>query len=416
MSEIIHRRDTCRLCQSRNLELVLQLAPSPIGDAYVTSDQCDVPQPLFPIDLYLCRDCGLAQLLDVIAPEVLYGDYIYVTSSSLGLGDHFRAYAQEVCDAVKPPPGSLVVDIGSNDGTLLGHFKDLGMRVIGVEPAEHIAQAATAAGRETIAGFFTPELARQLREQRGRATIVTANNVFANVDDLEPMMRGIRELLAEDGVFVFESYYVADVVRNMVFDFIYHEHISSFAVTPLHAFFQRMGMRLLDVTRVPTKGGSLRYTVGLANGPRQPSPRVASILEEEKKGGVCDPKTFRAFSEKIDQLRTETLAHLDDFKSRGMSVAGFGASITATTLIYHFGIGGYLEYLIDDNPAKQGRFSPGLHLPVYPASALYDRKPDVVVVLAWRYAEPFIRKHSEYLASGGQFLIPVPEVRIVKAV
>jgi SAM-dependent methyltransferase len=415
MSEIIHRRDTCRLCQSRNLELVFQLAPSPIGDAYVTADQRDVPQPLFPIDLYLCRDCGLAQLLDVIAPEVLYGDYIYVTSSSLGLGDHFRAYAQEVCDAVEPPPGSLVVDIGSNDGTLLGHFEDLGMRVIGVEPAEHIAQAATAAGRETVAGFFTPELAKHIRERHGRAAIVTANNVFANVDDLEPMMRGIRELLAEEGVFVCESYYVADVVRNMVFDFIYHEHISSFAVTPLHAFFQRMGMRLLDVTRVPTKGGSLRYTVGLANGPRQPSPRVAAMLEEEKKGGVCDPKTFRDFSKKIDQLRRGMLAHLDDFKSRGMSIAGFGASITATTLIYHFGIGGYLEYLIDDNPAKQGRFSPGLHLPVYPASALYDRKPDIVVVLAWRYAEPFIHKHRNYLANGGQFLIPVPEVRIIKA-
>jgi SAM-dependent methyltransferase len=346
----------------------------------------------------------------------LFGDYTFVTASSPGLVEHFRRHAEEVVRRTAPPTGSLVVEIGSNDGTLLGYFKDLGMRVIGVEPAEHIAQAATAAGRETIAGFFTPELARQLREQHGRATIVTANNVFANVDDLEPMIRGIRELLAEDGVFVCESYYVADVVRNMVFDFIYHEHISSFAVTPLHAFFQRMGMRLLDVTRVPTKGGSLRYTVGLANGPRQPSPRVASILEEEKKGGVCDPKTFRAFSEKIDQLRRETLAHLDDYKSRGTSIAGFGASITATTLIYHFGIGGYLEYLIDDNPAKQGRFSPGLHLPVYSASALYDRKPDSVVVLAWRYAKPFIHRHSDYLANGGQFLIPVPEVRVVKAV
>jgi len=415
MPEIIHRRNTCRLCRSRNLELVLQLAPTPIGDAYVTRDQLDIPQPLFPIDLYLCRDCGLAQLLDVIAPEVLYGDYIYVTSSSLGLSDHFRSYAEEVYASVRPHPGSLVVDIGSNDGTLLRHFQRLGMRVLGVEPAEHIARAATLSGTETMAGFFAPELAQKIREQHGPATIITANNVFANIDDLGPMMGGIRELLGKDGVFVCESYYIADVVRNMVFDFIYHEHISSFAVTPLQAFFRREGFRLLDVTRVPTKGGSLRYTVGLATGPGIASPRVALLLKEEKLNGTCDPETFRAFSNNIAKLRQQTLARLDEFKASRLSIVGFGASITATTLIYHFGIGAYLDFLIDDNPAKQGRFSPGLHLPVYPASSLDDRRPDVTVILAWRYAEPIIRKHGNYLAAGGQFLIPVPEVRVVGA-
>jgi SAM-dependent methyltransferase len=413
MDAIIHRRDTCRLCSSRNLELALQLAPSPIGDAYVTEDRRNVPQPLFPIDLFLCRDCGLAQLLDVIAPEVLYGDYIYVTSSSLGLGDHFRGYAEQVCATIRPQPGSLVVDIGSNDGTLLKCFHNLGMRVVGVEPAAHIARAATESGTPTIAGFFTPELSHTIREQHGAAAIVTANNVFANIDDLESMMAGIRNLLTPDGVFVCESYYIADVVRNMVFDFIYHEHISSFAATPLHAFFERMGMRLLDVMHVPTKGGSLRYTVGLTGGSRTPTPAVAAIMEEERRTGVCDPRTYRDFSGRIDSLRRRTDEILTDLKTAGRSIAGFGASITGTTLMYHFGLGEFLDYLVDDNPAKQGRFSPGLHLPVFPASVLEARRPDATVLLAWRYADPIIRKHGAYLANGGHFIVPVPAVRLV---
>lgn len=415
MAAIIHRRETCRLCGSRDVELVFQLAPSPIGDAFVSADQRDVPQPLFPIDLFLCRGCGLAQLLDVVAPEVLYGDYIYVTASSLGLGNHFRGYAEQVCGTIRPARGSLVVDIGSNDGTLLKCFGQLGMRTLGVEPAEHIACAATAAGAETIAGFFTPDLARRIREQHGPAHVITANNVFANVDDLQSMTAGIRDLLAPDGVFVCESYYVADVVKNMVFDFIYHEHISSFAVTPLRTFFDRMGMRLLDVVHVPTKGGSLRYTVGLAGGSRQPTPAVAALLEEERQTGVCDPRTFREFAARINALRGGTRQILSGLKASGQSVAGFGASITGTTLIYHFGLGEFLDYLVDDNPAKQGRFSPGLHLPVHPASSLYERKPDATVILAWRYADPIIRNHQAYLRAGGQFILPVPDVKVVKS-
>jgi SAM-dependent methyltransferase len=413
MPEIIHRRKTCRLCGSTNLEIGFQLAPSPIGDAYVTADRLGETQPLFPIDQFICRDCGLAQLLDVIAPDVLYGDYIYVTASSLGLDEHFQRYADTVLASVRPAPGALVVDIGSNDGTLLRAFQARGMRTLGVEPAEHIAKAATAAGVETIGRYFTPELAREIRAAHGAASIITANNVFANVDDLHSMTQGIRELLAPDGVFVCESYSIADVVKNMVFDFVYHEHISSFAVTPLHSFFERMGMRLIDVVRVPTKGGSLRYTVGLADGPRPAAASVAAMLDEERREGVCDPQTYHAFSARIDALRDQTVDLLRGLKKAGRSIAGFGASITATTLIYHFGIGEFLDYLVDDNPAKQGRFSPGLHLPVYPASALAERRPDDTVILAWRYAEPIIRKHAAYLAGGGRFIVPVPDVRVV---
>lgn len=414
MEPKINRRTNCRMCGSSNLTLVYQLAPTPIGDAYVTTDQLNISQESYPIDMFLCSDCGLAQLLDIIAPEVLYSNYIYMTSSSSEMQEHFPKYANQVIESIKPAPGALIVDIGSNDGTLLRQFKNHGLHVLGVEPAHEIAQTATENGVNTIPGFFTPALALQIKQEYGPASIITANNVFANVDDLISLTEGIRSLLAPNGVFVFESFYLADVIENMVFDFIYHEHLSAFSVAPVQCFFQHMGMQLIDVQRIPTKGGSLRYTIQLTGGPRAVSLSVASMLNFEESFGLYHPETFKAFLIKIDGLKQLTMSHLKKLKNEGKTIAGYGASITGTTLIYHFGIGQYLDYLIDDNPAKQGRFSPGLHIPVYHPQLLYERKPDYVVILAWRYADAIIQKHIEFIKQGGKFIVPVPEFKIIE--
>jgi SAM-dependent methyltransferase len=413
MAAVIHRRNDCRACGSRDLELVFSLKPSPIGDAYVTADRVDVAQPSYPIDLHLCRQCGLGQISDVIDAEILYGEYIYVTASSLGLAEHFRDYAESVIGRCKLAPGSLVIDIGSNDGTLLRQFQQRGMRVLGVEPASHIAAQATASGVETVAEFFTPPAAKRITAKYGHAKLVTANNVFANIDDLMSWVKGIDELLAPDGVFAFESYYLADLVQNMVFDFIYHEHLSAFSVKPMKALFERVGLELAAVQRVPTKGGSLRYFVQRAGGPLADDGSVRELLAHEEKMGLYRKETYAAFASKVDALKEQTRSYLTRARKEGKTIAGFGASITGTTLIYHFELEGLLDYLVDDNPAKQGRYSPGLHLPVLPSSALYERKPDIVVVLAWRFAEPFIGKHGAYLAAGGTFVVPVPEFRLV---
>jgi SAM-dependent methyltransferase len=413
MTEVIHRRTDCRACGSADLELVFALQPSPIGDAYVTHDRIDQPQPSYPIDLHMCRDCGLAQILDVIDPGILYGEYIYVTASSLELTEHFRSYADTVIGRCGVAPGSLVVDIGSNDGTLLRPFRERGMRVLGVEPAAHIAAQATASGIETIAEFFTPEVARIIAGRHGRAKVVTANNVFANIDDLRTWVNAVDELLASDGVFIFESFYLADLVRNMVFDFIYHEHLSAFSVKPIRSLFLRAGMELVAVQRVATKGGSVRYFVQRPGGPLADDRSVAQLLALEDEVGLYRKETFTAFREKVDRLKAQTRAFLEKAKSEGKSVAGFGASITGTTLIYDFEIGEYLDYLVDDNPAKQGRYSPGLHLPVVPSAVLDDRRPDYVIILAWRYAEPFIKKNWAYLDGGGCFVVPVPELKFI---
>ena len=414
MHDVIHRRDTCRGCDGHDLEMVLSLKPSPIGDAYVTSEKLNVNQPNYPIDLYMCKSCGLAQLIDVIDPDILYGEYLYVTSSSTGLSGHFQAYADSVINLCGLKPGSLVVDLGSNDGTLLRHFQRQGMSILGVEPAAHIAAKAITSGIMTIDDFVSPDLAKKIVANHGHAKLITANNVFANIDDLMSWVVAINELLDDDGVFVFESYYLADLVQNMVFDFIYHEHLSSFSVRPMQALFQRVGLELVAVERVATKGGSLRYFVQRCNGPLKKDGSVVEMLAFEESLSLYRKETFTAYAEKIYGLKEQTKRFLAKAKSEGKSIAGFGASITGTTLIYHFEIGEYLDYLIDDNLAKQGRFSPGLHLPVVSSSVLCERSsPDYVIILAWRFAETIIIKNKSYLEGGGYFIIPVPEFNLI---
>ena len=287
------------------------------------------------------------------------------------------------------------------------------MSVLGVEPASHIAAQTTAGGIKTINNYFSRDLAKQMVAEHGHAKLVTANNVFANIDDLISWVNGVNELLSVDGIFVFESYYLADLLQNMVFDFIYHEHLSAFSVKPIQALFERVGLKLAAVERVPTKGGSLRYFVQRPKGPLSDDGSVAKMRALEDSMGLYRKETYTAFADKINGLKVEMKRFLAKAKSEGKSIAGFGASITGTTLIYHFEIGEYLDYLVDDNIAKQGRFSPGLHLSVLPTSAIYELKPDYVVVLAWRFAEPFIKKNQAYLKEGSCIIVPVPEFKVV---
>jgi SAM-dependent methyltransferase len=408
-----YRRETCRLCGSRNLEIALHYVPTPPADAYVSTAHRDVVQEVFPLDLYLCRDCGFAQLCDVIRADSIYVDYIYETKSSLGLVDHFQRYANAAVDSIRPPPGALVVDLGSNDGTLLKFFKERGMIVLGVDPARDIARAATEAGLETLPEFFTADLSRKIRQERGPATIITANNIYANVDELGDFTDNIRALLGPDGVFVFESYYLGDLIENMVFDFIYHEHLSSFSVSPLVGFFRRHGMELIDAQRVPTKGGSLRYTAQLAGGPRPKSPALERLLAEEARRGLGRIETFKAFSAKIETAKAELISLLAKLKNDGKTIAGYGASATTTTLIYHFGLGEYLSFLVDEYSRKQNVLSPGLHLPVLAPQALIDRKTDYVVIIAWRYVEPILEKNRAFRDRGGRFIIPLPKLQVI---
>ena len=309
--------------------------------------------------------------------------------------------------------GDLVVDIGSNDGTLLGFFRKAGMRVLGVDPARQIAARASASGIETLAAFFDAALAQGLRARLGAAACVTANNVFAHVDDLGGVVDGVRALLAADGVFVFEVSYLVDVVEKTLFDTVYHEHLDYHTVRPLVPFFERHGMQLIDAVRVPTHGGSLRGVAQPAGGPRGPGPGVAELAAAEERLGLESEAALGRYGERIDAVGRELAALVRKLRRGGKRIAGFGAPAKATTLMHHFGLGADdIEFIVDDSPLKQGLFTPGLHIPVVSPAAIAERRPDYLLILAWNFAEPIMARHQAFRRAGGHFIVPLPSVSV----
>jgi hypothetical protein len=408
-----YNRDDCRLCRSKDVRTVLDIASTPVGDDFITRDELDKEQPTFPLRLSVCGDCGLLQLPGVINPELIYTDYLYETSASLGLEEHFIRYARHIVGKVDPRKGSLVVDVGSNVGCLLKGIQSLGYEVLGVEPASILARKATESGVETWPVFFSKETAIRIKREKCPAAIITANNVFANIDDLTDMMEGIEELLDEAGVFVFETGYMLDTIQNTVIDNVYHEHLCYFSVLPLIPFFAKHGLELIDVERIPTKGGSIRGIVQRLGGPREISESVFGLANLERELGFVGMAPFANFAKRVESMKHELLTLLDSLKAQGKTVAGYGASVGVTTLLYYLELHGRIDCLYDDNPIKYDTYSPGLHVPVYESARIYEHKPDYILNLAWRYAQPIMSRHTRFLERGGKFISMLPSVEVV---
>ena len=413
IGEHLSWRDRCVLCGAGDIVLALPMAPTPLADGYEPPERLGEEQPLYPLDLYLCRSCGHLQLPSVVDPALLFRSYRYITASSPGLVDHFHRYADAVVARVSPPEGALVVEIGSNDGSLLRFFAGHGLTVFGVDPGVENARAATASGIETLPEFFGSELARTIRAERGPAAIVPANNVFAHINDLGDVADGVRELLAPDGIFVFEVSYLVDILDRMLFDTVYHEHISYHSIEPLQTFFARHGLELFDVERVPTKGGSIRGFAQLAGGPREVAPVVGELVALERRMGLDRLEVYSDYAKRIEAAKNELRDLLVRLKSEGETIAGFGAAHTITTLMFQFDLGGLIDFLVDENPAKQGTFSPRDHVPVLPPSALEERGVRHLVLLAWQYADRIMERQAAFAASGGRFVVPLPQLRVV---
>lgn len=413
IQSLVTKRTCCRLCDSKNLKLALPMKPSPIADAFVPSTQKDKVQPLIPLDLYQCQQCGHAQNIDIVNPEVLFREYLFTTGSSAGLVKHFSQYAKDTVDKYNIAKDSLVVEIGSNDGTLLRFFKELGMQVLGVDPAREIAQQATRTGVPTLPEFFSATLASRIRQERGPAKLIVANNVYAHSDQLADITEGIASLLDQDGVFIFEVSYLLDIIDNFVFDTIYHEHLSYHSIAPFVQFFKRHGLELFDVEKVSTKGGSMRCFVQKLSAPRKKAHIVDQMVSEEVRRELHQLEIFQQYDQQIRKRKEALNAYLAEALSDGQKIVGYGASTTATTLLYQFELEHKLSYLIDDNAKKHGLLSPGCHLEVKPSSILYEDRPDVVVILAWQYAQPILQKHTQYVEEGGAFIIPLPEFKMI---
>ncbi len=409
---MVMKRTSCRVCVGQNLHGVISLGSTPPANAFVRQDQLNVQEESFPLELQLCRDCGFVQLADIVSPELLFRNYVYVSSTSPVFVAHFEAFSETMINSLSLPANALVVDIGSNDGILLRPFKNRGRRVLGIDPAVKIAEAATNNGIETKPVFFSPAVAAEIVRDYGAAALVTATSVFPHIDDLDGMVEGVKMLLAPDGVFVIEAYYLRDLIEKNLFDTVYHEHLSYFTVRTLCILFERLGMEAFNVERTDTHGGSLRVFVQKRGGSRSlHTATINQFIAEEERCGLSQEVTFENFGKKINENKRRLLEMLNELKSAGKKIVGYGAPAKATTLLSYFGIGReFIDYIVDDSSWKQGLFMPGTHLPVVGPERLAVDPPDYILLLAWNFAEPIMKKYAEY----EHFIIPVPRPLLIE--
>jgi len=409
----VFHRETCRLCDSKDVELVVKLEPIPLSENYTADSESGKKAARYPVDLYMCAACGHVQQLDVVDSKSLWESYTYYSGEAKGMPEHFRHVAARIRETYRPPAGSLVIDIGSNDGSLLRPFKEAGHRVLGIDPATEIARLATESGIETIPALASLDLARKIREQHGPAHVVCAFNVFAHADNMGEMAESIRTILAPDGLFVFEAQYLLDIIDKMLIATVFHEHMSHHSVKALVPFLDRHGMELIEVERVPIQHGSLIGTVQLKGGKRPVKDSVFQLLDLETQRKLDRLETLRLFAARLRQLRERTSRLVQGWKESKVSVAGYGAARSGPTLISQLGLTGVIEYIVDDHPQKVGKYSSGDGIPIVPTAELCRRMPDYTIILAWVHAAKIIESNMEYLDKGGHFVVLCPETRIV---
>jgi SAM-dependent methyltransferase len=392
----------------------LNLGETPAADSFVDLEEIGQEDPVYPLEVYLCTDCGISQLGYTVPPEVLYKfDYPYESSITKTGRDHFYGLAKSVVDRFSLGSTDLIVDVGSNVGVLLEGFKNQGCRTLGIEPAGRIAQKAVDRGISTINEFISPDLADRIVAGNGLASVVCITNVFAHIHDLCGFMEAVCKLLSPSGILVIEAPHFVQLLDHLEYDTIYHEHLLYVSVRPLNHLFTRYGFEVFDVEEKPIHGGTVRIFVSRA-GKNKPTEALARIISREETSGAFDLERLRQFSDAVRSHRIQLVDLLRSLKREGSTLAGVSAPAKGMTLLNYCGIGpDLLDFISEKSTLKIGRFTPGAHIPVLPDSELLSRTPDYVLLLAWNFADEIISNLNEYRNGGGKFIIPIPRPRIV---
>jgi len=406
--------DVCHMCRARALQLVLDLGLHPPSDAFVPKEEIHFKEHKYPLRLMSCKECGLLQIDYRVDPRILYQkNYLYESSTTKTGREHFTEMARKICERFKIQKGSLAVDIGSNVGVLLNGFKEVGLNVLGIDPASKIARKAIKNGIPTIVDFFGSELVERIVKDHGKAMVITATNVFAHLHDLDDAVEGMGELLDDDGVIVIEAPYAIDLIKNLEYDTVYLEHIGYLSVKPMELYFKQFDLELFDVEKVSIHGGSLRYFVG-HKGKHPVIKNVGDYIREEEEIGLYNKKTLDHFARSVEKQKEDLLLLLTKLRKEGKKVVGLSAPAKGTTLLNYCNIDtSILDFITEKNPAKVGCYSPGMKIPIVDDGALVRLHVDYAFILAWNFADEIMRNQQEFVKRGGKFIIPIPTPRIV---
>ena len=403
---------SCRSCGSTSLMPVLDLGEQPLANSYPAVDATD-PEPRFPLAVMCCRECTLVQLTGTVDPQIMFDDYAYFSSYSDTMVSAMEQLAKRLTDSLRLGPDDVVVEIASNDGYLLKHYAALDVPVLGVEPAANVARVAQDAGIRTVVEYFSAALGSRLAADGLAASVLHANNVMAHVPDINDFVAGIRAVLRRDGTAVVETPYLGAFVADTEFDTIYHEHVFYYSLTAVARLAHAHGLVVTDVERLPIHGGSLRLFLR-REGAGAVSDAVTSLLAEEGRAGIGGDDYYRDFARRVADVRHRTREMLLAEKAKGARIAAYGAAAKGTVLLNHFDIDEALvDFVVDRSPHKQGRRMPGIGIPIREPSALVDERVDLVLLLAWNFAEEIIEQQAAFRDAGGRFLVPIPEPRLI---
>jgi len=405
----------CRMCKSDKLYKYLDLGFQPPADEFLRRDQLHYPRNVYPLDALLCRNCGLSQLSYVVSPEILYRhDYPYEASVTRTGRDHFARFANEVVRRFGLGAKDLVIDIGSNVGVLLLNFKANGTHILGVDPASNIVRIAEKNGVPTLNELFSAEIASRIRSEHGQAAVLTATNCFAHINNIDDFMAGVDTLLTPRGVLIVEAPHFLNLIKNLEYDTIYHEHLSYLSVKPMIPYFRRFGMEVFDVQKQFIHGGSFRVFIG-RKGKHKVEPSVRRTLAEETKFNLHSKARVDRFARAVQNSRMELLWLLHKLKREGKKIVAVSAPAKGMTLLNYCKIGTeILDFVTEKSQLKIGRFTPGGHIPILPDSALTTHKPDYALLLAWNFSKEILANLKEFRKRGGKFIIPVPKPKIIR--